>query len=342
MDALPEAMGNGNARNRYRQLLLEAKPHRSKYYDPTRPGQGELYEALERVLLDIKAFTPHSIPFLHRVSKKDVPDYHLVIRHPMDLSTMHKKLRAREYGSKADFVGDLNLIYDNCMTYNTAEDSPLRTAVRLLRERWTLGLAKVPDIVIHMLPTGSDFDKAIDHQDDDDEDLDDEHHLDIVIPSPLSDTSTPMADQQLPDHSSGSLVMARHGGLMRSFRRSQIVPSTAGGTELLELADWAFFCNAFPDTWSVDAKSPSPSSLHLPSHPSLEFNQVALEEAQECIRLHWPDVDAPALGLQIPRLETQWMVHQATLRAIALIFACFGVDCMSSSFSHLTPYIIHL
>ena len=141
---------DSNAQDHFalRQLLLQAKPHRSKWYNPDRPGQGELYEALEKVLLDLKAFTPHSIPFLHRVSKKDVPDYHLIIRNPMDFGTMHKKLRTNQYDSKAQFSEDLTLIYENCITYNTAVDSPLRQAVKLLREKWRLLMAKVPDIHI--------------------------------------------------------------------------------------------------------------------------------------------------------------------------------------------------
>lgn len=103
------------------RLLLEARPHSSKWFDPGRLGQAELYEGLERVLLDLKAFSPHSTPFLHRVSKKAVPDYCNVILRPMDLGTMHKKLRNREYASKQEFAADLQLIHDNCLTYNTEE-----------------------------------------------------------------------------------------------------------------------------------------------------------------------------------------------------------------------------
>ena len=59
------------------------------------------------------------MPFTHRVSRKEVPDYYDVIQEPMDLQTMGKKLKALEYPSKAAFVADLQLIYDNCFQYNT-------------------------------------------------------------------------------------------------------------------------------------------------------------------------------------------------------------------------------
>lgn len=120
MASVSSGTDSGNDQELLR-LLLEARPHRSKWFDPSRLGQAELYEALERVISDLKAFTPHCTPFLQRISKKAVPDYYHVITRPMDLGTMHKKLRNREYASKQEFATDLQLIYENCLTYNTDE-----------------------------------------------------------------------------------------------------------------------------------------------------------------------------------------------------------------------------
>ena len=41
-----------------------------------------------------------------------------VISNPMDLQTMLKKVKQRHYKSKKEFHDDLNLIWDNCFTYN--------------------------------------------------------------------------------------------------------------------------------------------------------------------------------------------------------------------------------
>ena len=49
----------------------------------------------------------------------DAPDYYKVIKKPMDLSVMTKKLKRGEYSSKSEFQADLNLIYANCRIYNT-------------------------------------------------------------------------------------------------------------------------------------------------------------------------------------------------------------------------------
>ena len=37
----------------------------------------------------------------------------------MDLATMNKKLRNSQYASKAAFIADLDLIWSNCLLYNS-------------------------------------------------------------------------------------------------------------------------------------------------------------------------------------------------------------------------------
>ena len=45
-------------------------------------------------------------------------DYPLIIKHPMDLSSVRKKLKTGKYSSVAEGIADLMLIWDNCRTYN--------------------------------------------------------------------------------------------------------------------------------------------------------------------------------------------------------------------------------
>ena len=49
-----------------------------------------------------------------------VPD----ISNPMDLQTMLKKVKQKQYKSKRDFKDDLDLIWSNCFTYNQQEVNP--------------------------------------------------------------------------------------------------------------------------------------------------------------------------------------------------------------------------
>ncbi|KAI8323120.1 Bromodomain-containing protein, partial [Martensiomyces pterosporus] len=62
---------------------------------------------------------PVATPFLTQVKRRDAPDYYEVIRRPMDLATMSKKLRGLQYNSKDEFAVDIQLIRDNCYAYNT-------------------------------------------------------------------------------------------------------------------------------------------------------------------------------------------------------------------------------
>jgi hypothetical protein len=312
---------------RLKQTLLEAKPHRSKWYDPNRPGQAELYEALERILLELKAFSPHCLPFLHRVSKKEVPDYHLIIKRPMDLSAMLKKLKSHEYKSKVDFVADLNLIYDNCMTYNTAIDSPLRAAVRLLKEKWLLLLNKVPDVSVRFVPDVSgdllrsdEIDHALE------EDLkvvsSESSGLDMDY-NPYDDNVDDLLDEPMTEDTGSSQPQAfpsRSPELMRSFRKTQQMP--------LEGADWALFANAFPDTWSLDGRLPAVSKARF----SEEFSRRGIEEHLECMSLHAklqaapiPKIDRSNLSC-VGRIDSPQASRKSTLKLAALILAAHGCD----------------
>ena len=47
----------------------------------------------------------------------------VVISNPMDLQTMLRKVKQRQYKSKKEFKDDLDLIWSNCFTYNATEVS---------------------------------------------------------------------------------------------------------------------------------------------------------------------------------------------------------------------------
>lgn len=66
---------------------------------------------------------PESWPFVKPVNKKQVKDYYTIIRRPMDLETISKKVTAHKYHSRAEFVGDIQLIANNCEQYNGPEST---------------------------------------------------------------------------------------------------------------------------------------------------------------------------------------------------------------------------
>ncbi|KAI8974697.1 Bromodomain-containing protein [Pilobolus umbonatus] len=62
-------------------------------------------------------------PFLHPVDyvKLNVPDYPKIIKHPMDLSTVDRKLNSGEYDTVEDFIADIRLVFNNCFKFNGPE-----------------------------------------------------------------------------------------------------------------------------------------------------------------------------------------------------------------------------
>lgn len=80
--------------------------------------QVTLPKYLQKILDELKK-EPHAQIFLNKVNKKDAPNYYEIVKNPMDLGTMEKKLMV--YGNLLDFKADLDLIWNNCLQYNTAE-----------------------------------------------------------------------------------------------------------------------------------------------------------------------------------------------------------------------------
>ncbi|KAJ2617906.1 Transcriptional activator spt7 [Coemansia sp. RSA 1365] len=129
-------------------LLSEVRPKRSKWANERRVGQAELYEALEHVLQELRSMGDVAAPFLSQVKRKDAPDYYKVIRQPMDLGTMVRNLRNETYNSKRQFADHLQLVRDNCYTYNTEPGNYYRRSADALMAKANQLMEAVPDIVV--------------------------------------------------------------------------------------------------------------------------------------------------------------------------------------------------
>lgn len=71
---------------------------------------------------------PCSKPFQRPVDPLalNILDYFDIVKHPMDLSTIKKKLNAKEYNDAQEFLNDMNLMFDNCRIYNIDAKNPIR------------------------------------------------------------------------------------------------------------------------------------------------------------------------------------------------------------------------
>ncbi|KAJ8955723.1 hypothetical protein NQ318_008595 [Aromia moschata] len=78
-------------------------------------------------------------PFLLPVNTKQFPTYKKIIKIPMDLSTIKKRLQDMHYKSRDEFCADVRQIFNNCETFNE-DDSPVGKAGHCMRQffeaRW--------------------------------------------------------------------------------------------------------------------------------------------------------------------------------------------------------------
>ncbi|MCD9646950.1 DeSI-like protein hag1 [Datura stramonium] len=75
---------------------------------------------------------PDSWPFKEPVDARDVPDYYDIIKDPIDLKTMSKRVESELYYVTFDmFVADVRRMFANARTYNSPETIYYKCATRL-------------------------------------------------------------------------------------------------------------------------------------------------------------------------------------------------------------------
>ncbi|XP_049868741.1 transcription initiation factor TFIID subunit 1 isoform X3 [Pectinophora gossypiella] len=88
---------------------------------------------LENLLTTKLKIMPEAWPFLKPVNKKQVKDYYNVIKRPIDMEAMGKKIQAHKYHSREDFLRDVNLLVENCRAYNGPNSQFTRQAEAILK-----------------------------------------------------------------------------------------------------------------------------------------------------------------------------------------------------------------
>lgn len=71
-------------------------------------------------------------------------DYHDIIKKPMDLGTVKKKMDDREYKSAPEFATDVRLIFTNCYKYNPPDHDVVAMG-RKLQDVFEMRYANIPD-----------------------------------------------------------------------------------------------------------------------------------------------------------------------------------------------------
>lgn len=122
-------------------------PHQTN----TPKNKGKLSEALKacnEILKELfsKKHSGYAWPFYKPVDAEllGLHDYHDIIKKPMDLGTVKKKMDDRDYKSASEFAEDVRLIFTNCYKYNPPDHDVVAMG-RKLQEVFEMRLANIPD-----------------------------------------------------------------------------------------------------------------------------------------------------------------------------------------------------
>ncbi|XP_036394977.1 bromodomain-containing protein 9 isoform X2 [Megalops cyprinoides] len=88
-------------------------------------------QLLEHFLRQLQRKDPHGF-FAFPVTDAIAPGYSVIIKHPMDFSTMKDKITTNEYKTVTEFKADFKLMCDNAMVYNRPETVYYKAAKKLL------------------------------------------------------------------------------------------------------------------------------------------------------------------------------------------------------------------
>ncbi|KZV30405.1 hypothetical protein F511_20681 [Dorcoceras hygrometricum] len=87
--------------------------------------------AFMRALLKAMHDHPDAWPFKEPVDARDVPDYYDIIKDPMDLKTMSKRVESEQYYVTFEmFVADVRRMFSNARTYNSPDTIYYKCATR--------------------------------------------------------------------------------------------------------------------------------------------------------------------------------------------------------------------
>jgi len=121
---------------------------------PHRPGRNtNQLQYLKNTVM--KAVWKHQFgwPFHSPVDaiKLNIPDYHKIIKHPMDFGTIKKRLENNYYWSAKECIKDFNTVFTNCYVYNKAGEDIVVMA-QTLEKLFLTKIASMPKDETEVMP----------------------------------------------------------------------------------------------------------------------------------------------------------------------------------------------
>lgn len=129
-----------------REQTFHAEPRRpptKKRFPKRDDGTAEQLKWCTKLINDLyrPKYSAFAYPFYEPVDtvKLDIPQYHKIVKKPMDMATMLQKLNANEYRDSRAFYDDFKLMIRNCFAFNPAGTPVHQAGVELnevFDEKW--------------------------------------------------------------------------------------------------------------------------------------------------------------------------------------------------------------
>ncbi|KAJ4931570.1 hypothetical protein JOQ06_025865, partial [Pogonophryne albipinna] len=122
--------------------------------DPSRPSRmTNQLQFLQKTLM--KSLWRHQFawPFHEPVDayRLSLPDYHKIIKQPMDMGTIKKRLENNYYRSASECIQDFNTMFTNCYIYNKPNDDIVLMA-QPLEKIFLQKVAQMPEEEVELPP----------------------------------------------------------------------------------------------------------------------------------------------------------------------------------------------
>jgi len=88
------------------------------------------YELIRKLFRSIQS-NRNSNPFKEPIDTKSNPKYYEIVKEPMDLKMIEKKVNVRDYSSLAEFIGDVTKIFENVRYFNPGGTNMVKAAENL-------------------------------------------------------------------------------------------------------------------------------------------------------------------------------------------------------------------
>ncbi|KAL0604300.1 Bromodomain-containing protein 2 [Plecturocebus cupreus] len=135
--------------------LTSANPPLPEVSNPKKPGRvTNQLQYLHKVVMKALWKHPFAWPFRQPVDavKLGLPDYHKIIKQPMDMGTIKRRLENNYYWTASECMQDFNIMFTNCYIYNKPTDDIVLMA-QMLEKIFLQKVASMPQEEQELLVT---------------------------------------------------------------------------------------------------------------------------------------------------------------------------------------------